>query len=153
MKVFDNDAVIFASRKTATVSGDVRKAFHTCRSAAEMVLTRFKDGGKATGPTSNPEALKVVRIPDVQRVSREASDSADAKAVGHSTPFEALLIVSLASLSRSTGRESKGFDVEEIMAKMEGIAGALGEKQYTPPPRLEETLFLMSRLADVSRLR
>ena len=119
-----------------------------------MVLARFQDSesGKGAHPkVPSSQGLQRVRIPDVQRVSREASDSADAKAVAHSTPFEALLIVSLASLRRSTGRESKGFDVEEIMTKMEAIAGALGDRQYDPPPRLPETLFMLNRLAEVRR--
>jgi Cdc6-like AAA superfamily ATPase len=146
MKVFDEDAIVFASRKTAVLSGDVRKAFQTCRSAAEMVLARFKEGSKQNNTS---QELPLVRIPDVQRVSREASDSADTKAVALSTPFEALLIVTLASLGRCTGRERKGFDVEEILAKMESIAGALGEKQYTPAPSLPELLFLLNRLAEV----
>lgn len=90
----------------------------------------------------------LVRIPDVQRVSREASDSGLSKAVAQSTPFEALLMISLASLSRSTGRENKGFDIEEIMMKMEAVSGGFGEDQYTPPPRFEETLFLLNRLAE-----
>ena len=91
----------------------------------------------------------LVRIVDVQRVSREASDSGIAKAVAQSTPFEALLLVSMASLCRTTGRENRGFDVEEIMTKMDALAGGFGDEQYTPAPRLEETLFLLQRLAEV----
>ena len=36
--VFDSDAILYASKKTAALSGDIRKAFHICRSAAEMIL-------------------------------------------------------------------------------------------------------------------
>jgi hypothetical protein len=101
------------------------------------------------GIITSQDSLRLVRISDVQKVSRESSDSGLSKAVAQSTPFEALLIVSLASLSRSTGRESRGFDIEEIMTKVDAVAGALGDEQYTPPPRFEETLFMLNRLAEV----
>jgi origin recognition complex subunit 1 len=147
--VFDEEAILFAARKTAAVSGDVRKAFHICRSAAEMVLNKHLQSiDKTSLPRQNEVGHPVVKIPDVQRVSREASDSCLSKAVAQATPFEALLLISLSSLSRSTGRERNGFDIEEVMTKMESVAGSFGDEQYTPPPRFEETLFMLNRLAD-----
>jgi origin recognition complex subunit 1 len=145
--VFEEDAIIFAAKKTAAVSGDVRKALHICRSAAERVLAMHTQSN--LGIATRQDSLRLVKIPDVQKVSRESSDSGVSKAVAQSTPFEALLIVSLASLSRSTGRESRGFDIEEIMTKVDAVAGALGDDQYTPPPRFEEMLFMLNRLAEV----
>lgn len=119
-----------------------------CRSAVEMVLHRHLQSHSASSSSGAGGRPPLVRIPDVQRVSREASDSGLSKAVSQCTPFEALLIISLASLTRSTGRENKGFDIEEIMTKMDGVAGAFGDEQYTPPPRFEETLFMLNRLAE-----
>ena len=145
MPLFDKDAILFAARKTAAVSGDVRKAFQICRSAAELFLSQHSK--TATHSTTDCPA-PLVRIPNVQKVSREASDSARSKAVAQSTSLEALLIISLASLSRSTGRENKGFDIEELLTKMEGVAGAYGDEDYLPAPRFDETLFLLQRLAE-----
>lgn len=103
-----------------------------------MVLA--KSHSAATAP--------LVRIPNVQKVSREASDSARSKAVAQSTSLEALLMVSLASLSRSTGRENKGFDVEELLIKMDSVAGGFGDEDYLPAPRFDETMWLLQRLAE-----
>jgi Cdc6-like AAA superfamily ATPase len=136
--VFDPDAILFASKKTAALSGDVRKAFYICRSAAEMILN---DSDRASSE-SNP----IVRIKDVLKVSRDSYNSARAKSVALCTPFEALVLISLAALSRTTGREFGGFDVEEIMTKMESIANASGDPMYLPPPNLPETLDIYDRL-------
>ena len=141
--VFDEDAIIFASRKTAALSGDLRKAFHICRAAAEMVM---EEADKSGPVQKNP----IVRIKDVLKVSRESFNSAQSKAVSLSTSFEALLLVSIAALSKSTGREFGGFDVEEIMTKMEGMANASGDPEYQPAPNLPETLGILSRLGEAN---
>jgi origin recognition complex subunit 1 len=138
-RVFDEDAILFASKKTAQLSGDIRKAFHICRSAAEMLL----NGG------NDPSQQKpMVRIKDVLKVSRESFNSAQSRSVALCTPFEVLLLVSLASLSKTTGREFGRFDVEEILTKMESMANASGNPMYLPAPTLSETLGILSRLGE-----
>lgn len=101
------------------MSGDIRKAFQICRSAAELVTQRFednlvKDGGHAT------VLYPKIRIGDVQKASLDSFNIALTAAVSFSAPFEALLLVSLAALSRATGREIGGFDIKDILGKMEG---------------------------------
>ena len=73
-------------------------------------------------------------------------------AVSFSTSFEALLLIALAALRRTTGREVGGFDVQDILVKMEAIASASGDPEYSPPPAFGETLELINRLGEV-RLR
>lgn len=141
--VFEEDAIMFAARKTAALSGDVRKALQICKSAAEAVLTELEFGTRDAGP--------VVRIRDVQRVSREWFSSVLSKAVSLSTPFEALLLVSLASLTRTSGREIGGFDITEVMTKVESVAAGSGDLQYMPPPTFGETVDILNRLGEVSR--
>jgi hypothetical protein len=63
--------------------------------------------------------------------------------VSFSTSFQALLLVSRAALCRSTGREIGGFDIKDIMLKMEALAGASGDPQYSPPPSFGETMHLI----------
>ena len=135
--VFDVAAIQFAAKKAAAVSGDLRKAFHICRSAAEMILTT---GGTQTKPS--------VTIGDVLKVSRESFNSAHCKMVSNCAPYEVLLLISLSSLLRSTGRERGGFDVEELLTKMEAIANAHGHRMYLPTLSLSEVLGMLSRLAD-----
>lgn len=126
------------------MSGDIRKAFQICRGAAELLLQRGQEAG-SEAQSSHPK----VRVSDVQKASRESFDSALVTAVSFSTPFQALLLVSLASLCRSTGREVGGFDMTDILTKMEGLSGSSGDPQYAPPPTMGETIQLLNRLAEV----
>jgi origin recognition complex subunit 1 len=149
-KVFDNDAILFAAKKTAAMSGDIRKAFQICRGAAELLLRRNDESAKENS-TADAEAFQgTVRISDVQKASRESFDSALVAAVSFSTAFQALLLVSLASLCRSTGREVGGFDLTDIITKMDSLSGSFGDPQYAPSPSFGETLHLLNRLAEVS---
>lgn len=136
--VFKDDAIVLAAKKTAAVSGDLRKAFHICRAAAEAILN---NAGTQTKP--------IVTIRDVSKVTRESFNSVQSKMVANCTPYEALLLISLGSLIRSSGRESGGFDFEEIVTKMEAIANSYGNRSYLPVISLPQALGILNRLADV----
>ena len=73
-------------------------------------------------------------------------------AVAFSTSLQALLFVSLASLTRTTGRQEGGFDINELITKMEAVSGSSGDLQYSPPPTFGETLEMLNRLGEVSRV-
>ena len=154
--VFDQDALTFAARKTAVMSGDIRKAFQICKAAAESVVSKIEEVGEPNqlnvasssmggGGSSAP---KIVRIPDIQRAARDMFNSIINRAVSSATSFEALLIVSIASLQKHTGREKGGFDVQEILTKMKGVAESLGDRQYLPPPSFSELLGILNRLGE-----
>jgi origin recognition complex subunit 1 len=149
-KVFDNDAILFVSKKTASMSGDIRKAFNICRSAAELVMTETTSAADDSQQQVLLSSTKgpIVHIKDVSRVSRESFNSPQSHAVSMCTPYEALLLLSLASLSKTTGREVGGFDVEEVLVKMESIANSSGDRQYLPAPSLSETLSILARLGE-----
>ncbi|GAX09731.1 origin recognition complex subunit 1 [Fistulifera solaris] len=136
-KVFQDDAILFASKKTSMASGDIRKAFHICQAAAEIVLDREE---KSTG---NP----VVMVKDVVAAVQKTTSSAEFKSIVQCAPFEALLLISLAVLRKNTGIKSKGFDLEELITKMEHLAKSSGDELYLPPPNLKETLGIVSRLS------
>jgi Cdc6-like AAA superfamily ATPase len=142
-EVFDENAITFVSKKTAALSGDVRKAFRQCRAAAEMVLANLECGAE-----ENQGASPRVSIKDVLQVDRDSFNSARTKSVTLCSPFEALFLVALASLCKWTGREHGSFDVEEILTKMNAMAKSLGDSRYLPPPTLDETLLLVSRLGE-----
>ena len=135
--VFDEDAIVFVSKKTASLSGDIRRAFQICRTAAEHVMREHH---------SSVDPLVTIR--DAVKVSRESFYSAKSQAITRCTAFEALLLVSLASLSKSTGREFGGFDMEDILVKMEALANGLGDQRYLPTPTLAEAMDVVSRLAE-----
>lgn len=128
------------------MSGDIRKAFQICRGAAELLVRKHEDEKENRQET----AQTVVRVADVHRASRESFDTALVTAVSFSSSFQALLLVSLVSLCRSTGREVGGFDIRDIITKMEALSGSCGDPQYTPPPAFGETLRLLNCLAEVS---
>ena len=141
--VFDQDSILYAAKKTAALSGDIRKAFQICRSAAEMILLE-SEGTIDCPKNENP----IVRIKDVLKVSRESTNAAQPKSVGLCAPFQVLFLIALSALSRTTGREYGGFDVEEITAKMRSMADSLGDPMYLPPPTLPETLCMLPHLYD-----
>jgi len=145
--MFEDDSILFAAKKTAALSGDIRKAFQICRAAAEQVLQNF-EAEKENKHQAKKDFPKV-RISDVQKASRESFNMALVTAVSFATSFQALLLISLASLRRSTGREVGGFDIKDIMMKMEALAGASGDPQYSPPPSFGETIHLLNRLGEL----
>jgi origin recognition complex subunit 1 len=144
---FDDDAILFAAKKTAALSGDVRKAFQICRVAAETVTQRFEDKEKYSDRSSPP--YPKIRICDVQKASQESFNKAIVTVISYCTPLQALFLISLASLYRTTCREVGGFDVGDIMAKMRSVANASGDPQYLRPPSFSETVQLMNHLGEV----
>ncbi len=144
------DAVTFAAKKTATRSGDLRRALQICRAAAETVLKQADDG-TWIHPRQGCE-LPIVCIGDIQKASRESLSSTVTMALSSLMSLEALIIVALASLRKSTGRLTGGFDIQELTAKVESIAGAAGELQYLPCPTFREVLDILQRLGEVRPL-
>jgi len=145
---FDTDAILFAARKTAVFTGDIRKAFQLCRAAAECVISDIQMGRRvlAEGGTGG----EIVRIPDIQRAAKDLLDSPLLKAVATCSSFEALVLVSLASLRWSSGREDGRCGVKELLTKMRGIANSLGNPQYLPVPTFDELIDLVNRMGEVS---
>lgn len=137
---------MFAAKKTAALSGDIRKAFQICRAAAETVLS------KAIETIDSDDAPPSVKIADVQKASRKSFDAVLVSAVSFSTSFQALLLVTLASLCRTTGREVGGFDIREISSKMESIVGLVGDLQFVPAPSFCEILQLLGGLSEVNTI-
>ncbi|VEU42353.1 unnamed protein product [Pseudo-nitzschia multistriata] len=86
---FEDDAILFAAKKTAALSGDIRKAFQICRSAAELVTRRFEE--KKAIDSNGTDDFPKIRISDVQKASLESFNMAMVTAVSFSSPFETLL--------------------------------------------------------------
>ncbi len=53
---------------------------------------------------------------------------------------------------QSTGRHDGGFDINELITKMESISGGSGDVQYSPSPSFGETLEILNRLGEVSSI-
>ncbi|GKY90273.1 hypothetical protein MPSEU_000001400 [Mayamaea pseudoterrestris] len=137
--VFKQDCIDFAAKKTATMSGDIRKALTICRTAAESVLDEIESG-------KNTQEKPQVVLKHLFSVTASAFNSPQAHRIHALADFEILVVVALASLSKSTGREQGGFDVEEVMTKMQAMANGMGDVRYTPSLSLMETLQVLSQL-------
>lgn len=74
--------------------------------------------------------------------------SAIQRGVSDASTMEALLFVSLASLKRQLARDRGGFDLKEVVTKMEGIASSFGDKTYLPSPTCSELLRMLNRLGE-----
>jgi origin recognition complex subunit 1 len=151
--VFEKDAILFAAKKVAAMSGDIRTALQTCKAAAEAVMVEA-ERRSSNDPFSDPQSISdwpVVRIKDVQRVTREKMGSVVSQALAGLAPLEALVVVAVTSLSKSSGRGAGGLDILEVSAKVESVANAFGNRLYLPPPSFTELLSILERLAD-SRL-
>jgi hypothetical protein len=137
--IFKPDCIQFVAKKTASMSGDIRKAFTICRTAAELVLEDIESG-------KIKDERPQVTMSYLFAVSKDTFNSPQSNRMNTLAAFEVLVIVALASLTKSTGREQGGFDVDEIVTKMEAMVNALGDNQYIPPPSLTETLQLLAQL-------
>ncbi|KAF3904373.1 hypothetical protein AA313_de0210301 [Arthrobotrys entomopaga] len=82
--IVKNDAIQFASRKVAAVSGDARRALDICRRAVELVEQANADAavpptpsksGKAKGITATPPAPAQVTIQMIMKAINEATHS------------------------------------------------------------------------------
>ena len=147
--IFHADAIKFASKKIASESGDIRKMFQICKTAAEHVFLDLKSGDRKL-PPDNPYGRGVVGIGDIQKAVKIMFNSVLYLAVSHATAYQALLYVALASLHRSMGRTSSGFTLDEVIVKMESVANSFGSPMYIPCPQHHMVLNMISPLGEVS---
>jgi len=142
-KVFEEDAIKFAARKTGNLSGDIRKAFKMCKTAAENVFEDYNNGKRETTRNSQP----MVRISDVQKGSRDMHASILQLAVSCSTDYEALLLISLCALKRT--RKDDSFSVREVLTKIESVANTSGEARYMDAHlSFDDVLGMVNRLGN-----
>ncbi len=145
--IFHPDAIKFAARKISAESGDIRKVFHLCKAAAENVHNLITSGDRHL-PVSSSQ-FGIININDIQTASRKMFNSELYYGVTDATCMEALLFVSLASLKRQLARERGGFDVKEVVQKMEGVSSSFGDENYLPSPTCSELLRMLNRLGEV----
>lgn len=149
--VFEKDAILFVAKKVAAVTGDIRKALQTCRAAADAVMKEVEQGTR--NDPKSPSDRPMVRIKDIQKVTRDKFGSFITSALAALSPLQALVMVSIAALSTSSGRSTGGFDIDELMTKTASVANASGDPIYSRPPSLSEMLEILNRLAEARLIR
>jgi origin recognition complex subunit 1 len=112
--IVDSDAVQFASRKVAAVSGDARRALDICRRAVELAEMELLESGSVPGTPSksmaqtgkNPQLLKVpgkVTIATVKRAINEATMNPLQQYLRGLSLSSKLLLAALLAKTRRTG--------------------------------------------------
>lgn len=99
LNVFDSDAILYAARKVAAVSGDARRALEICRRATE--LAERDNRKEAKGKSSN----RLVTISHVDEAIKQMFSSAKITALINSTKMERFFMKSIAILYQATGLE------------------------------------------------
>jgi len=139
-RLFHDDAIKLAARKTAVSKGDIRRAFQLCKTAIEIVADLVLNGDRTE---------RQVLATDVMEASRKLQGSLLLRGVSTCTAFEALVMVSLSTLRRQSGRSF--CSIHDLLRKMNGIASASGNMVYMPCPTYGETTGLLTRMSE-SRL-
>jgi origin recognition complex subunit 1 len=143
--VFETDAIRFAARKTANKSGDIRKAFHICKVAAEAVYEAITSGRRTLKDGARP----IVRTEDVSAASRDMFHNTIYRAIACSTSYQALILIALGALMKN-GRAK--FSVREIRTKVDSISDASGEEIYDARLSFSDVLNMVTSFGQVSGL-
>jgi origin recognition complex subunit 1 len=141
-QVFQKEAIQFAAKKTGGLSGDLRKALVMCRSAAETVFSAASE----RRPRDESLFCPIVRVHDLLNAARDPVNDTYVASIAAVSSHQALVLIAIASLMKSTGRETDGFYVEEIQPKMVAIADPTGNPMYTPAPDEPITIDIVNRL-------
>jgi len=144
VECFEDGAVEFAARKTVGLSGDCRRAFLVCAEAVKGVIDRVR----AEKELGKEDISYTVKVRDVVNAVRGMTDVPQLQSLRCCSDFDALVVVSAASLLSSTGREEGGIGVEELRQKMSAVAAALGDSAFLPIPSFPELLQILNRLND-----
>lgn len=112
-------------------------------SAAESALIRVQNGG-------DTEKCSVM-CKDVSVASKKSHNSLVSTAIRLLAPFQALMLVSLASLLSK--RDAKAVEMEELHTKATAVANASGLRSLRRAPTWQEVVFTLDVLAEVRLCR
>jgi origin recognition complex subunit 1 len=123
----ESDAIQFASRKVAAVSGDARRALDICRRAVELVEADYEAGAvtpsRRQGPAQGHARAKVT-IATIKRAINEATSSPIQQSLRTLSFLPKLLLAALlARLRRSGLGECQYADVVDEMALILKVSG------------------------------
>ncbi|KAK9855793.1 hypothetical protein WJX84_007438, partial [Apatococcus fuscideae] len=107
--LYEPNALDYACRKVAAVSGDARRVLEMCRRAAGFAEAQARAAGKvpeaaSAGGEQAAEALKgIVRMGHVDRVVQETANQAHMRLIGTAPRLEKALLACLLMETRATG--------------------------------------------------
>ena len=135
LNVFDADAITFAARKVAAVSGDARRALEICRRATELAerdnaasdntkkLARIN--GNSSHTLSARESTTLVSIGHVDTAIRSMFSSAKITALKNASRMEQLFMKAIACLYQASGIEetslNKIYEQHTFLCRSQGM--------------------------------
>lgn len=102
LNIFDMDAITFAARKVAAVSGDARRALEICRRATEMAE---RDNIQNKNDKKSKSDNTLVSISHVDKAIQSMFSSAKITALSNASKLEQLFMKAIATLYQATGIE------------------------------------------------
>jgi len=138
--IVESDAVQFASRKVAAVSGDARRALDICRRAVELAETECLSGGLIPGKSGTPgkgsmilqspsKSSGTVTIATIKRAINEATTSPLQQCLRGLPLSSKVLLAALIAKGRRTGISESilgdVMDEAKRMARMDTERGVL----------------------------
>jgi Cdc6-like AAA superfamily ATPase len=124
LDIFDNDAVMFAARKVAAVSGDARRALEICRRATELAERDYNDNLKLSKANSLAKRTSV-NITHVDAAIKQMFSSAKIQALINSSKMEKFFMKSISILYQKSGLEettlNKIFEQHNFLCRTENI--------------------------------
>lgn len=140
--IIDKDAISFASRKVASVSGDARRALQICRRAVEIAELEYRVSLQQQD-SERPQSFHV-KIPHIAKAINETINSPIAKYVSTlSFTSKLLLTAVLLRMKRSGVSENPLGDVIDemkILLTMATSKHLIFDKHLDPPLDMSEVL-------------
>ncbi|KAJ0960496.1 hypothetical protein J5N97_001655 [Dioscorea zingiberensis] len=109
---FEEQAIEFASRKVAAMSGDARRALEICRRAAELADYRLKQLPPTTKMTNNDNSARkcLIGMADVESAIQEVSQAPHIRIMKTGSRLSKILLVSMVHELYKSGLSEITFD-------------------------------------------
>lgn len=129
--VFEKQAIEFASRKVAAVSGDARRALELCRRAAELAEFRLKQttslGNATNGSNSNKGTVKsLVGMADVEAAIHEMFQAPHIQMMRRCSRLAKIFLVAMVHEQYKTGMSETSF--EKLAISISSLCRSNGEQ-------------------------
>eukprot|EP01018_Ginkgo_biloba_P017104 Gb_26632 [translate_table: standard] len=126
ISAFDKQAVEFASRKVAAVSGDARRALELCRRAAELAEFRLKQSAN-NGSNDNTDPVKnLVGMGDIEAAIQEMFQAPHVQMMRRCSRLAKIFLVAMVYEHYKTGMSETTF--EKIAITISFICTSNGEQ-------------------------
>ena len=125
LEIFDNDAVVFAARKVAAVSGDARRALEICRRSTELAERDFQEHLKNGQAKVQYNKATTVNISHVDQAIKQMFSSAKITALANASKMERFFMKSIMILYQKSGLEettlNKIFEQHNFLCRADGM--------------------------------